>query len=64
MTPSREVRPTVGLIPTTPFLSAGLITLPSVSVPKEKVIRLAPTADALPEELPPGVVVKLYGDHG
>ena len=61
--PSRDVNPTVGFIPTKAFLSAGFITLPSVSVPSAKVTRFADTAAPLPELLPPGFVVKLYGDR-
>ena len=79
--PALEVKPTVGLIPTSAFRSAGLMTeviqrvillfsasvqsydipLPSVSVPSANMQMLAATAAALPELLPPGFNVKLYG---
>lgn len=36
MVPARDVSPTVGFIPTKALRSAGLITLPSVSVPVEQ----------------------------
>src|SRR5262245_63945177 len=48
-TPARLVRPTVGLIPTTPLALAGQTTLPSVSVPSETAVKLAETAAPDPE---------------
>ena len=80
--PARDVSPTVGLMPTNAFLSAGFMTiqqhqyqcsdvilsprdasvpLPSVSVPNANIHRLPATLPALPELLPPGLTVKLYG---
>jgi hypothetical protein len=41
------------------FRSAGLMMLPSVSVPSENMQRLAETEMALPVLLPPGLTVKL-----
>ncbi|KAI7092148.1 hypothetical protein KC356_g51 [Hortaea werneckii] len=58
-TPALLVRPRVGLIPTTAFRSAGLITLPSVSVPIAKVKTFAATPTAEPELDPPGLTVRL-----
>src|SRR5215470_18155065 len=42
-TPPRLVRPTVGLMPTTPLTFAGQTMLPSVSVPSPTAVRLAET---------------------
>jgi len=53
-TMSRDVIPTVGLIPTTPLLCAGHTTDPSVSVPNAANARPKSTATALPPELPQG----------
>src|SRR5205807_9167907 len=53
--PARLVRPTVGLIPTTPLALAGQTTLPSVSVPSETVAKLAEAAAPEPELEPQGV---------
>src|SRR5205823_745030 len=61
MTPARLVRPTVGLIPTTPFDEAGQRIEPSVSVPRETVARLAAMAAADPELEPQGVRSSTYG---
>src|SRR6202011_3487465 len=61
MTPARLVRPTVGLMPTTPLVEAGLRIEPSVSVPRETVTRLADTATADPELEPLGVRSSTYG---
>lgn len=60
ITPAREVKPTLGLMPTIAFLSAGLMTLPSVSVPMLTAMVFAPTPTAEPELLPPGLTVRLY----
>ena len=54
-TPPRLVRPTVGLIPTTPLTQAGETMLPSVSVPSETAVRLADAAAADPELEPLGL---------
>src|SRR2546429_357281 len=43
-TPTRLVRPTVGLMPTTPLTPAGQTMEPSVSVPTETAQRFAATA--------------------
>src|SRR5215468_9027042 len=48
-TPARLVRPTVGLMPTTPLAFAGQTMLPSVSVPKDTVAKLADAAAPEPE---------------
>src|SRR6059058_5557005 len=48
-TPARLVRPTVGLMPTTPLALAGQTMLPSVSEPKEMAVKLAEAAAAEPE---------------
>src|SRR5207245_6692755 len=49
-TPARLTRPTVGLMPTTPFAFAGQMMLPSVSVAMETVVRF-PEVDAQDPEL-------------
>ncbi len=54
-TPERLVRPTVGLMPTTPFTPPGQRMEPSVSVPKDAAVRFAATATAEPELEPQGV---------
>jgi len=54
-TPARLVRPTVGLIPTTPLAFAGQTMLPSVSVPSETAAKLAETAAPDPELEPQGL---------
>src|ERR1700741_5676666 len=43
-TPARLVRPTVGLMATTPFALPGHTMLPSVSVPSDTAARIADTA--------------------
>src|SRR2546429_3162821 len=48
-TPPRLVRPTVGLMPTTPLALAGQTMLPAVSEPKEMAAKLAEAAAAEPE---------------
>src|SRR5215471_7046914 len=60
-TPARLVRPTVGLIPTTPLALAGQTTLPSVSVPSETAAKLAEAAAADPELEPHGLRLIPYG---
>ena len=54
MTSDREVKPTVGLIPTTLFTSAGLTMEPEVSVPRLAKARPREVATAEPDELPDG----------
>ena len=49
ITPSRLMRPTVGLKPTSPFSDDGETIDPSVSVPTPSGTRLAATAAAVPE---------------
>jgi hypothetical protein len=53
--PARLVRPTVGLIPTTPLAFAGQTMLPSVSVPNETAAKFDDTAAAEPELDPHGL---------
>src|SRR5712692_10696706 len=60
-TPARLVRPTVGLIPTTPFAFAGQTILPSVSVPIETVVRFPDVAAPDPELDPHGLRSIAYG---
>ena len=54
-TPARLVRPTVGLMPTTPLAFAGQTMLPSVSVPIDTAAKLAETAAPEPELEPQGL---------
>src|SRR5450631_3912978 len=61
ITPERLVRPTVGLMPTTPFIVAGQRMEPSVSVPIEAATRFAATATADPALEPQGVRSSTYG---
>ena len=49
MTPVLEVKPTVGLIPTTPLILAGPMIEVSVSVPNARGTIFADTATADPE---------------
>src|SRR5438132_12981713 len=60
-TPARLVRPTVGLMPTTPLALAGQTTLPSVSVPSDTVAKLAEAAAPEPELEPQGLRSIPYG---
>src|SRR6266571_3727352 len=60
-TPARLVRPTVGLMPTTPLALAGQTMEPSVSVPMATAHRLADTATADPELEPHGLRSSTYG---
>src|SRR5581483_2909120 len=53
--PARLVRPTVGLMPTTPLALAGQTMLPSVSVPNETAAKLDDTAAPDPELEPQGL---------
>ncbi len=59
--PARLVRPTVGLMPTTPFALAGQTMLPSVSVPKDTVAKFAEAAAPEPELEPQGLRLMPYG---
>src|SRR6266850_7278666 len=54
-TPARLVRPTVGLMPTTPFALAGQTMLPSVSVPNDTAAKFAEAAAPEPELEPQGL---------
>jgi hypothetical protein len=54
-TPDRVVRPSVGLMPTTPFVEDGQTIDPSVSVPRVAAARLAATAAPEPELEPHGL---------
>src|SRR5579864_9397127 len=60
-TPARLVSPTVGLMPTTPLALAGHTMLPSVSVPRETVEKLADSAAPDPELEPQGLRSSPYG---
>src|SRR5579859_5066210 len=60
-TPCRLVRPTVGLMPTTPDAEDGLMIEPSVSVPSAATHRLAATLTPEPELEPPGLRSRTYG---
>src|ERR1700716_358643 len=59
--PARLVRPTVGLIPTTPLALAGQTMLPSVSVPSETAVKVADTAAPDPGLDPHGFVWRPEG---
>src|SRR5579863_4427291 len=61
MMPRPPSRPTVGLIPTMPFMDAGQTTDPSVSVPTATAHRLAATAAPEPELEPHGLRSRAYG---
>src|SRR5581483_4347866 len=60
-TPDRLVRPTVGLMPTTPHMAPGHSIDPSVSVPIESGAKPAATAAAEPELDPQGDRSRAYG---
>src|SRR5580765_1882452 len=60
-TPARLVRPTVGLMPTTPHKLDGHTMLPSVSEPNDAAHRFADTAAADPELDPQGLRSSAYG---
>ncbi len=60
-TPARLVRPTVGLIPTTPFTLAGQTMLPLVSVPIDTAEKLADAAAPEPELDPQALRSSEYG---
>ena len=59
--PSREMLPTVGLIPTQPFRDAGQIIDPSVSEPIAHCVRPALTAAPDPDEEPPALLKCFQG---
>src|SRR5262249_39405975 len=61
MIPERLTNPTVGLIPTIPFVVAGQTIEPSVSVPIATLQRLAETATPEPELEPQGLRSSAYG---
>jgi hypothetical protein len=54
MIPLRETNPTVGFMPTTPFVTAGQMIEPLVSVPTAAAQRFADTATPEPELEPHG----------
>src|SRR5439155_13478710 len=60
-TPARLVRPTVGLVPTTPLALAGQTMLPSVSLPNETAAKFADAAAPEPELDPHGLRLMPYG---
>src|SRR5215472_6037713 len=60
-TPARLVRPTVGLMPTTPLAFAGQTMLPSVSLPIDTAAKLAEAAAPEPELEPQGLRLMPYG---
>src|ERR687887_816158 len=61
ITPARLVRPTVGLMPTTPQTDDGHTIEPSVSEPNAAAARLADTAATDPELEPHGLWSSTYG---
>src|SRR5262245_50961785 len=61
MIPARLTSPTVGLIPTMPFVVAGQTIEPSVSVPIATAQRFAATATPDPELEPQGFRSSAYG---
>jgi hypothetical protein len=61
MIPLRETSPSVGFIPTIPFIEAGQTTEPSVSVPIAMAAKLAETATPDPEDEPHGLRSSIYG---
>lgn len=61
MTPDRLVSPTVGLIPTTEFISDGQMIEPSVSEPSVTAAMFAAAATPGPELEPHGVTDRTYG---
>src|SRR5688572_15440192 len=60
-TPARLVRPTVGLMATTPLALPGQTMLPSVSVPSEIAAKFAEAAAPDPELDPQGLRLRPYG---
>src|SRR3954469_22030996 len=61
MIPERPMRPTVGLMPTSPAAADGDVTEPSVSVPIATAQQLDAAADPDPELEPDGVRSSAYG---
>src|SRR6185436_9527495 len=61
ITPARLVRPTVGLIPTTPLIDAGQTIEPSVSVARAAAQKLAATPAPDPELEPQGLRSRTEG---
>ena len=61
MIPARLIRPSVGLMPTSPHADDGQTTEPSVSVPMPIAARLAATAAPVPELEPHGLRSSTYG---
>src|ERR1700682_2730234 len=61
MTPPRLVRPTVGLMPTTPQWLAGQTIEPSVSVASAAAVKFALVAAPEPELEPHGLRSRMYG---
>src|SRR5438067_1827656 len=59
--PDRLIKPSVGLMPTNPFVDEGASTDPSVSVPTAAAQRFAATAAAEPELEPEGFRSSAYG---
>src|SRR6516225_6995464 len=59
--PRWDRSPSVGFRPTMPFIDAGHVTDPSVSVPRPPGARLAPMAAAVPELDPHAVRSNTYG---
>src|SRR5580704_6755561 len=55
MMPDRPIKPTVGLMPTSPQHEEGLTTDPSVSVPTPAAQKFAETAAPVPELDPLGI---------
>src|ERR1041384_5457362 len=61
MIPLRLNKPSVGLIPTIPFVWEGQMIEPSVSVPTAAAHRFAATAAPEPEDEPQAVRSRAYG---
>src|SRR6187200_1102398 len=61
MMPLRLTRPTVGLMPTSPFAPDGHTIDPSVSVPTPMAARFAAIAAPVPELDPHGLRSSAYG---
>src|SRR5687768_15771083 len=61
ITPERETKPRVGLMPTMPLIDDGQRIEPSVSVPIATAAKLAATAAPEPDDEPHGLRSKIYG---
>src|SRR6478672_8059278 len=61
ITPERETRPSVGLIPTMPHVDDGQMIEPSVSVPTAIAARFAAIAAPEPDDEPHGLRSRIYG---